>query len=112
MISIEDIVKINKDLTGKDHRVINESSLKFALSASKKTKDWVTQLAYLLRAIVVDHVFEEGNKRTAALIFLGFCKMLDRRYDLYKVERIVGNMALGKVKDIEKIREMIKDATM
>jgi len=29
---------------------------------------------------------------------------------LYKVERIIGKLALGKIKSIEMIREMIKDA--
>mgnify|MGYP001607801919 CR=1 FL=1 len=106
-----DIIKINRNIENKGYKVINKSSLEFSLSAANKSKDWITQLAYLLRAIVVDHAFEEGNKRTAAAVFLGFCNGHKKRYDLYKVEKIIGSMSLGKTKDIEKIREMIKDAT-
>ena len=107
----DDIVKLNKEVENHPYKIINESSLEFALSAAKKSKDWTTQLAYILRAIVVDHMFEEGNKRTGAAVFVGFCKAHKKRYDLYKIEKTVGKMVLGKAKNIEKIREMIIDAT-
>ena len=37
-------------------------------SYAKKTENWTKALAFLAGAILIDHVFEEGNKRTAALL--------------------------------------------
>lgn len=91
-------------------RIVNEGSLDFAISSVRKTKDWVTQLAYILRAIIVDHVFEEGNKRTAAALFVGYCKVHKRAYDNYKLELLIRDLILKNITDIAEIRTRIKDA--
>ena len=45
-------------------------------------------MAYLVRAVAVDHVFEDGNKRTSALIILAISDMhgleMDKRKTLKK----------------------------
>jgi len=53
----------------------SDSSLDFAFDKleDKKLGDY-KKLAYLLRAILVDHPFSDGNKRTAAFVAYSFCK--------------------------------------
>jgi hypothetical protein len=87
----------------------NESSLDFALSFFKKDINWTKKISYLLRAILIDHVFEEGNKRTAAAVLLYYIE-----YKGYKIqERIVVNIikriVLYNITSIKKIKMMIED---
>lgn len=108
MLSIQDIIEINKEFD--KGKVVNRSSLEFALSSIKHTKDWVTQLAYLVRAIVLDHVFEEGNKRTAVAVILIYLEAHKKAYDLTKVDQVIVKMIKKRITDIEHIRRLIKDA--
>jgi len=108
MLTKKQIIEVNK-LFDKG-KVINESSLEFALSSTNHTKDWITQLAYLLRAIVVDHIFEDGNKRTSAAIFVAYCKVHKKAYDIYKIDLIIRDLIQKNITDITKIRRMIKNA--
>ena len=110
MLNKNDVVEINK-LFDKG-RIVNEGSLDFAISSTKKTKDWVTQLAYFLRVVVVDHAFEEGNKRTAAALFVTYCKANKKAYDIYKIDIIIRDLIQKRISDISKIRRMIKNATV
>lgn len=108
MLSIEDIVEINKQFdTGK---LVNKSSLAFALSAAQKTKDWLTQLSYLIRSIVLDHVFEEGNKRTAVAVVFAHLKAHKKGYDVTKIDRIIIMVIQKQIQDIATIRRLLKDA--
>ena len=108
MLSKEDVISINKMFDA--GKVVNGSSLEFALSTARKTKDWITQLAYLLRSIVVDHVFEEGNKRTGTAVFIAYAKAHKKACDIYKVDQIIRDLIQKRITDIAKIRRMIKHA--
>ncbi len=110
MLSKFDVVEINK-LFDKG-KIVNEGSLDFAISSTKKSKDWITQLAYFLRAIIVDHVFEEGNKRTAAALFIVYCEANKKAYDIYKIDIIIRDLIQKNISDLIKIRRMIKNATV
>ena len=81
----------------------------FILSTLKHSKDWVTQLAYILRGILIDHIFEEGNKRTALAVMLVYFEANKKAYDIYKTEKIITEIILKNIKDINKIRRMIKN---
>ncbi|MBI2667944.1 Fic family protein [Candidatus Woesearchaeota archaeon] len=108
MITKKDIVEINKEFD--EGVIVNESSLDFALSANKNTKDWIKQLAYLVRAILIDHVFEEGNKRTSAALIMVFIEENKLIYDPQKVDQIVIEILKKNINNINKIRRMIKNA--
>jgi len=108
MLSQQEIIEINRMFD--QGKVINKSSLEFAVASAKKTKDWITQLAYLLRSIVMDHVFEEGNKRTAAAVFMTYVEIHKKAYDEYKVDLLIRDLIQKKITDIAKIRRMIKNA--
>lgn len=104
---IEELVKVNKRFS--NGRIINKSSLEFAESALRRTKNWQEQAAYIVRAIVADHTFEDGNKRTAAAYIIGLLETYKIPYDPFKVDKMVLTLAKG-TKSIDKIRRMIKNA--
>lgn len=108
MLTISDIVEINKSFD--NGKLINRSSLDFALSSVRKTKDWVTQLAYLVRSIVLDHVFEEGNKRTAVAVIIAYMKVHKKGYDITKVDEVIVKIIRKQTHDIAQIRRLLKNA--
>lgn len=110
MLSERDVIEVNKFFD--KGAVVNRNSLHFAISSVETTKDWVTQLAYLLRSIVVDHVFEEGNKRTAVALFVAYCKYHKRAYDMYKIDLCIRDMIKKQITDIKKVRRLIKNAVI
>lgn len=108
LINSKDIIRINQEV-GERGVLRNESSLDFALSVSKN-KAWLYQIAYLLRALLIDHAFEEGNKRTAlALVFWSF-DFESVHYDKERVIRIIYFIAKKNIKSVNKIMRMLKDA--
>ena len=104
---VEELAKTNKRFSS--GRLINKSSLEFAESALKRTKNWQEQAAFIIRAIVVDHPFEDGNKRTAAAYLIGLLETYKIPYDPFKIDKLVLALAKGQ-KSIDKIRRMIKNA--
>lgn len=107
MINQKALIEINKNF---DRGIIvNGSSLDFALSSMQNSKDWVKQLAYLVRALLIDHVFQEGNKRTAAAVILSFFEIHKVGYDPYKVDKLIGEIILKNINNIEQIRRKLKD---
>jgi prophage maintenance system killer protein len=109
MITKKDIITINKQFD--DGKIVNHNPLDFALSSSKTTKDWIKSSAYILRAILVDHVFEEGNKRTASAFLMSIMEKMKVAYDPHKVDKLIVEIILKNITNINKIRRMIKDAT-
>jgi prophage maintenance system killer protein len=108
ILTKKDIIGLNQEFDlGNLH---NETSLDFALSYAKKTENWTKALAWLVRAILIDHVFEEGNKRTAALLISTYAQY--ERYETYddKVVKLVKEIIIKNITGIEKIEDMIKDA--
>lgn len=107
MISANDLIEINKKFD-KGH-VINKSSLDFAISSSKRSKDWITQLAYLVRAILIDHIFEEGNKRTATVLISSIFEIHKVAYNPIKLDKLIVKVVIKNIMDIAIIRRLIKD---
>ncbi len=103
----EELTAINKKFS--NGHIISKSSLEFAESAIKRTKNWQEQAAYIIRAIVADHPFEDGNKRTAAAYLAGILETYKISYDPFKIDKLVVTLAKD-TKDIDKIRRMIKNA--
>ena len=104
----KDIIALNQEFDkGKLH---NESSLDFALSYAKKTDNWIKALALLVRAILIDHVFEEGNKRTAALLIKSYAEYEGRKTYDDKVTKLIKHVLLKNISDIRTIEDMVQDA--
>lgn len=108
MITKKAIIEINKKFD--NGSIINGSSLEFALSSTHKTKDWVKKLSYIIRSILIDHVFEEGNKRTAAAVVFYFFEEYQVAYDPYKVDKAIAEITFKNINSIEHIRRKLKDA--
>ena len=102
-MNILDITKINKQFnTG---TLVNASSLEFALSAIKIRDSWLEQLAYLIRALLVDHPFKDGNKRTATALVLAYFNENNIQYNKDKtIQTMIRISAKSptKIKQIEK----------
>lgn len=109
MLTKRDILDIG-NLFGCD-KMINENSLDFALSTSRYSKDWMRQLAYVIRAILVDHVFHDGNKRVSSALIMAVLENKRTAYDPYAVDRIVTLIIKKNLTNIESIRGLIKDVT-
>ncbi|HKZ49871.1 MAG TPA: Fic family protein [Candidatus Nanoarchaeia archaeon] len=108
MIKLEDLALINKRFA--DGKIRNQSSLEYALTVVNETEDWTRQLAHLIRSIIVDHAFEEGNKRTGAYLLVKFASERKLVVDQQKVYNLVLSIAAKPVSDIEKLRRMVKNA--
>ena len=105
MLSKKDIIVINKDHhTGK---FSNESSLDFAVSQVQRSKNWLKTAAILSRAILIDHVFEDGNKRTAAGVIAGVMEMNNMKYNPGKIDQIVIQIAKENITSIKQIEKVI-----
>ena len=92
-ISKEDLIRINHGFGG-DLR--SDTSIDYALDVQKDNKLGIyKKLAYLLRAILVDHPFSDGNKRTAMFLCLSFAeenhKQVDRELLLEQIISIAKN---------------------
>lgn len=107
MISAQEIVELNKKFD--KGNLINKSALDFAISSLKHTKDWITQLAYLVRAILIDHVFEEGNKRTTSALISSVLEIQKKAYDPYAVDKLIVVIIKRNITDIAEIRRLIKN---
>lgn len=108
ILTKKDIMVLNQEF--EDGSFHNESSLEFALGYAKKTENWTKALAWLVRAILLDHVFEEGNKRTAALLIKTYAEYeCHKTYD-DKIIKLIKEVIIRKISSIRKIEDMIKDA--
>ena len=108
---VKELEKINKKLEP-ESKLKSSSSLEFAAEHAARTKDWKLQLAYLLRAIVVDHPFLDGNKRTGAYLIFKFFEENKVTLDAQKVDRLVIKIAKNNITDIRKIRRLVTDETI
>lgn len=110
-ILIRALEKINKTFEPKS-TTKNLGSLEFAAEHASRTSDWRKQLAYLLRAILVDHAFEDGNKRTGAYLVFKFFEENKLLINTQKVDRLIIKLASENITDIDKIKRLICDETL
>lgn len=107
-IGKENILRINKGFGG---NLRSDSSLDFAIDKANNPKlGFYKKLAYLWRAILVDHPFSDGNKRTA--VFFAYVlaeenkKYVDRDLLVYQAISI----ARKNLTNIRQIERRIKNA--
>ena len=108
ILTKKDIISINQEFS--NGRVNNEASLDFALSYAKNSDNWTKALAYLVRAINLDHVFEDGNKRTAALLIKAYAEYEGHQVYKDKVVKLIKEIAVNKTQSIKRMEDMIQDA--
>ncbi len=108
-INKKDIIRINQEI-GESGEFQNESSLEFALHTIKHKKSWLYELSYLIRSLLVDHCFRDGNKRTALVITITYFEDEDIKFDKDALIKLIWDIAKKNVADINKIQRMVKNA--
>ncbi len=107
-VSKKDIISINKKFD--KGTIVNDNSLEFALHQANNSKSWLKACAVLVRAVLIDHVFEEGNKRTSAGIITGYFEENELNYDPEKVAKGVTEILIKNIININKIEKVILNA--
>ena len=107
-ISKEDLMRINEGFGG---NLRSGSSIDFAFYTLKNKKLGIyKQLAYLMRAILVDHPFSDGNKRTAAFIAMAFASEYKKQvYQDLLIHQII-SIAKNNITEIRNIEWRMKNA--
>ncbi|HLC64829.1 MAG TPA: Fic family protein [Candidatus Nanoarchaeia archaeon] len=106
-ITKKDIIAINQEI-GETGFFSNESSLDFALSIAKHKKAWIQELSYLVRSLLIDHAFRDGNKRTALALILTYFDNHAVECDKQKMTYTVYMLSKKNVKSINKIMRAIE----
>jgi len=107
-ISKKDLLRINMGFGGS---LGSSSSIDYAIDMQQNKKlGPYKKLAYLWRAILVDHPFSDGNKRIAAFVAFAFAdehkKQVDRDLLLHQIVSI----AKKNITDIRQIELRLKNA--
>ncbi len=105
----KDLIGINQEI-GSNGKFRNESSIDFALSIAKQKKSWLYELSYIVRSLLVDHGFEDGNKRTAIISIITYFENNNLGYDKDKLIKTVWNISKKNTSDINKLMRLIKNA--
>lgn len=109
-INKHDLIRINNGFGG---NLRNEASLDFALEIQNNIRYGEYQkLAYFMRAILVDHMFTDGNKRTALYVALAFSlennKYIDKELLLHHILSITKNNENNITNIIWRLKNAIK----
>ena len=102
----KDIIAFNKQL-GEQGITRNESSLDFALSIAKTKKNWLYELSYLTRSLLIDHVFVDGNKRTALLVVIFDFDENKKQFDRNQLLRTMKIIAQKNITNPLKIMRLL-----
>ena len=107
-ISKEDLLRINKGFGG---GLRSDSSIDFALEMQKNPKlGEYKKLAYLWRAILVDHPFTDGNKRTATYFALKFAEENNKQVNRDLLLHHTQSIASKNITNIRQIEWRLKGA--
>ena len=107
-ISKKDLLRINKGFGG---GLRSDSSLDFAIDKQKDNRlgDY-KKLAYLWRAILVDHPFTDGNKRTATFLAFQFADEHKKQVDKELLIHHIISIAKKNITNIRQIEWRLKNA--
>ena len=108
MLSTKDLVELNRSFAS--GVVVNRGSLDYAVKTQARSKNWLRTAAVFTRTILIDHVFEDGNKRTAAAVILMLMEMHNIDYDPSALPKIILTILKKNMINITNIERMIRDA--
>ena len=107
-IGKETLLRINHGFGG---NLRSDSSLDFAIEKQKDSKIGVyKKLAYLWRAILVDHPFLDGNKRTATFLGFVFAEEYKKNVNRDLLIHHATSIAKNNITDIRKIERRLQNA--
>ena len=105
-ITKKDIIDLNLQFS--NGNIIKGERLDYALDFTKNCDDWIKSLSYIVRAIVLDHVFEDGNKRTTALLIKTIVEYEGYKIDNSDLMRILVHIAQRRLSSIKTIEGKLK----
>lgn len=108
MLSKKDVIEISRNFS--ICTFINESSLDYAIKEIEQSRNWLRSAAVLTRAVLIDHVFEDGNKRTSAAIIMLLMESGAVCYNPEKIPKIIVTILKKNMTRIPRIERCIKDA--
>ncbi|MDP3992201.1 MAG: Fic family protein [Nanoarchaeota archaeon] len=107
-ISKKEILRINSGFGG---NLRNGSSLDYALDKfGNKRLGIYKKMAYLWRAILVDHPFSDGNKRTAAYFAIKFAAESNKQVNRELLIHHIISIAKQNIHNIKNIEYRLKNA--
>jgi len=107
MLSKKDLVELNKEFG--NGVVVNGNSLDYAIQTNLCSKNWLRSAAIFTRAILIDHIFEDGNKRTTAAVIMALMELNKVDYDKEKIPHIITHILKKNMTKISEIERCIKD---
>lgn len=102
----KDFISINQQV-GEKGEFSNESSLDFALNSAQRKKNWLFELSYFVRSLLVDHVFQDGNKRTGLVIIIFYLEENKKIYVREKLLPIITHIAKKNINNPSLIAGLI-----
>ena len=107
-ISKQDIMRINEEFGG---NLRNDASLDFAIQMQdNKRLGPYKKLAYLFRAILIDHPFSDGNKRTVMWVAYKFADEIDKKVDRDLLIHQITSIASRNIQEIRNVEWRLKTA--
>lgn len=107
MITYAELVGVNIAVcsdAGEQSVVINENNLLSALSVQQWYEDDRLLASALIRSITIGHGFQDGNKRTAAIVGAIICDYTCSEDEMIKC---ILDIAMGKLRDVEEIASIL-----
>ena len=108
-ITLKDIIRANQEI-GELGELQNKSSLEYALSIVKERKSWLHELSFLVRSIIADHSFKDGNKRTALALIMTYFEDRNIECDKERLVEVIYSISKQNITDINRIARLIKSA--
>jgi|SRR3989344_5317249 len=109
MITKKDLIKINQQFAS--GRISNTSSLDFALKQIQCSPHWYKNMCLLTRNVVIDQIFEDGNKRTAVAVIITYLELNNCEYNPDKISQLVIKIIKSKITNLETIGRLIHHGT-
>ncbi len=107
-ISKINLLRINEGFGG---NLRSGSSLDYAIDMQRNKKlGPYKKLAYLFRAILVDHPFSDGNKRTSAFIAMAFAEENKKQISRELLLHHIVSIAKQNITNIRNIEQRLKNA--
>ena len=106
-ISYDDLLLINECIcyeASEASVVINRNNLLSALSVQQWYEDKRLLASALVRSLTIAHGFQDGNKRTAAVVGAMVCEYT---CDEYTMIDCILSIAKGELKDVEDIASIL-----